>query len=336
MLIGGETFEDMVTFGESREEWLREFIGLEHGIPSHDTFRRVFCLIKPERFVESVIEWTESIRERVSGEIVAIDGKSLRRTANSKGEMVHLVSAWASTNRLVLGQLRVADKSNEITAIPKLLRMLELTGCIVPLDAMGTQKNIAKEISEADADYVLALKGNHSLAHEEVKSFLDDAIERREAHLDTHTTVEKGHGRIETRTYWISEKLDWFAGKSDWEKLRSVGVVESRRDIGEQSAVERRYFLCSIAPNAKSFAKAVREHWGIENNLHWVLDVSLQEDQSRARTGYAAENLALLRKLTLNLLRKEPSHKRKSAKGRQLIAAVDPSYLATVLKTPLI
>jgi predicted transposase YbfD/YdcC len=241
----------------------------------------------------------------------------------------------AGTNRLVLGQLKVADKSNEITAIPELLRCLELSGCIVTLDAMGAQKNIAKEISEADADYVLALKGNQSVAHEEVKSFLDEAIEQKAAHLDTYSSVEKDHSRIEIRQYWISGKLDWFEDGKKWEKLQSVGVVESQRHIGDQVSVERRYFLCSIAPQAQVFARAVREHWNIENSLHWVLDVSLQEDQSRVRTGYAAENLALLRKLALNTIRKETSHKRKSVKGRRLAAALSESYLVTLLKLPI-
>ncbi len=267
ILSGGEGFDDMEDFGRHKEVWLRGFLKLEHGIPSHDTFRRVFCLIRPEVFVECLVQWTQSIRERVAGEVVAIDGKSLRRTGKTKETIVHLVSAWATTNRLVLGQIKVNEKSNEITAVPHLLRVLELSGCIVTTDAMGAQKNIAKEINEADADYVLALKGNHSRAHQEVQSFLDEAIQRKEAHLDYWEKVEKDHGRIEIRRAWISEKLDWFADKKDWEKLRSVGVIESTRQIGEQSTTERRYFLCSLPADAKAFAQAARSHWGIENSL---------------------------------------------------------------------
>lgn len=331
VLTGGQTFNDMVTFGQSKEVWLRRHLSLAHGIPSHDTFRRVFCLIKPATFIDCLVRWTQALREGVSGEVVAIDGKSLRRTGKTKDTIVHLVSAWAATNRLVLAQVKVDEKSNEITAVPELLRMLELAGCIVTTDAMGAQKDIAKEISEADADYVLALKGNHSKVHDEVRTFLDDAIRRKEAHLDYWEKVEKDHGRIETRRAWISEKLGWFEDKPKWEKLRSVGVIESTRQLGEKTTTERRYFLCSLPAQAKAFAQAARSHWSIENSLHWVLDVSLQEDQSRVRTGYAAENLALLRKLALNLIRQEPSLPRKSIKGRQLTAALNENYLAQLL-----
>jgi predicted transposase YbfD/YdcC len=332
MLCGAEGFDDMAEFGLAKEPWLRTFLALEYGIPSHDTFRRVFCLLKPEAFIDSLVRWTQAIRETISGEIVAIDGKSLRRTGKTKESIVHLVSAWAATNRLVLGQIKVDGKSNEITAIPHLLRVLELSGCIVTLDAMGCQKNIAKEIHEADADYVLSLKGNQGTAREEVGAFLDDAIARKESHLDYHEQVEKDHGRIETRKAWISEQIDWFADRKDWENLRSVGVIEERREvIGGKTTTERRYFLCSLPPDAKKFAHAVRTHWTIENTLHWVLDVSLQEDQSRVRSGYAAENLALLRKLALNLIRKDVSAKRKSVKGRQKRAAWSNDYLLTLL-----
>lgn len=332
MLAGGESFTEMAIFAERKEKWLRTFLTLPHGPPSHDTFRRVFCLIRPECFITCLVNWTQAIRQEVSGEVVAIDGKSLRRTGKTKESIVHLVSAWAATNRLVLGQIKVDNKSNEITAVPELLRMLELSGCIVTTDAMGTQKNIAKEISEADADYVLALKGNQTKAHEEIKAFLDEAITRKEGHLDTWEKVEKDHGRLETRRAWISEKLDWFQDKAKWEKLRSVGVIESTRQIGETITTERRYFLCSLPAQAKPFAQAVRSHWGIENSLHWILDVSLQEDQSRARTKNAAQNLALLRKLALNSLRQEASQTTKSVKGRRLIAALDESYLLKLLK----
>jgi predicted transposase YbfD/YdcC len=332
ILTGGQTFNDMATFGQAKEVWLRQYLSLPHGIPSHDTFRRVFCLIKPETFVDCLVRWTQAIRQQVNHEVVAVDGKSLRRTGKTKDSIVHLVSAWAATNRLVLGQLKVDGKSNEITAIPELLKMLELSGCIVTTDAMGTQKDIAKAISQADADYVLCLKGNHAQVHEEVRSFLDAAITNKEEHLDCWEKVEKDHGRIETRRAWISEKLQWFADKSDWEKLRSVGVIESTRQIGDKTTTERRYFLCSLPAQAQAFALAVRSHWGIENSLHWVLDVSLQEDQSRIRTGYAAQNLALLRKVALNLIRKESTLPRKSVKGRQLTAALNESYLVKLLK----
>jgi predicted transposase YbfD/YdcC len=332
LLAGGESFTEMAAFGEAREAWLRQFLRLPNGIPSHDTFRRVFGLLKPDAFVTCLVEWTQALRTQVAGEVVAIDGKSLRRSGRTKDTMAHLVSAWACTNRLVLGQLQVDGKSNEITAIPPLLRILELTGCIVTIDAMGCQKDIAKEIHEADADYVLALKGNQGTTHAEVQSFLDDAITRREPHLHGHDSgAEKDHGRLETRRYWISDQLDWFADRDQWENLRSVGVVESTRDLNGQTTTERRYFLTSLPPDAKVFAHAVRAHWGIENQLHWVLDVSLQEDQSRVRAGHAAANLALLRKWALNLLRLDTTKPGKSIRLRRLLAAMDVNYLRALL-----
>lgn len=332
-LAGGEGFDDMEDFGRHKKQWLRQFLKLEHGIPSHDTFRRVFSLIRPDQFMDALVEWTQAIREQIAREVVAIDGKSLRRSGRTKESMVHVISAWATTNRLVLGQIRVDEKSNEITAVPHLLRTLELTGCIVTLDAMGAQKNIAREIHEADADYVLALKGNQGTAHQEVKSFLDDAINRNQTHLDHWQDTDKGHGRIEIRKAWISSQLDWFADKDQWENLQSVGIIESTRQIGDQTATERRYFLSSLPADAKNFAQAVRSHWQIENCLHWVLDVSLNEDQSRVRTGYAAENLATTRKFALNLIRKDCSHRKKSVKARQKSAAWSEDYLLTLLKS---
>jgi predicted transposase YbfD/YdcC len=244
---------------------------------------------------------------------------------------------------LVLGQLRVADKSNEITAVPRLLRALELAGCIVTIDAMGCQKRIAKEIIEADADYVLALKGNQETVHQEVQSYLDDAIvraaaapkrklpEKGEPELAYHQSVEKDHGRLEVRRYWQSQRLDWFADRAKWEGLRSVGVVESVRQVGtEGPTTERRYYLSSLAIDVEKFARAVRGHWGVENSLHWCLDVQMGEDQSRARTGHAAENLATLRRLALNLLKRDKTKKR-GLRGKQLNAAWDHAYLLRLL-----
>ena len=237
----------------------------------------------------------------------------------------------------------MSDKSNEITALPELLRVLELSGCIVTVDAMGCQKKIAKEIIEADADYVLALKGNHETVHEEVKTFLDDAVAetskprpvaakhaRAAATLAVLKTVEKDHGRWETRRYYQSAALDWFADRAKWEGLRSVGMVEAIREIAGQRTVERRYYLTSLPLGVESFARAVRGHWGVENKLHWVLDVCFREDQSRARTGYAAENLATLRRLALNLLRRDNTKKR-GIKGKQLNASWDHAYLLRLL-----
>jgi predicted transposase YbfD/YdcC len=343
LLCGGTGFDDMADFGRAKEAWFKTFLTLRHGIPSHDTFNRVFAALKPEAFLDCFLGWTQSLRQALTHEIVALDGKALRRAVRRGQSARYIVSAWAQSHGLVLGQLKVADKSNEITALPQLLRVLELAGCIVTIDAMGCQKAIAKEIIEADADYVLALKGNQETVHEEVKSYLDDAlvqqaqIPARKAKVKSipelayTQTVEKDHGRLEIRRYWQSGRLDWFADRAKWEGLRSVGVVESVRQVGsEEPTVERRYYLSSLAVDVERFAQAVRGHWSVENSLHWCLDVQMGEDQSRARTGHAAENLATLRRLALNLLKRDQTKKR-GLKGKQLNAGWNQDYLLRLL-----
>ena len=331
LLCGGEGFNDMEDFGAAKHDWFKTFLELPNGIPSHDTFNRVFAALDPASFLECFVRWTQSLRAAVSEEIVALDGKALRRALAAGPSAPVLVSAWARENGLVLGQLQVRDKSNEITAVPELLRVLELAGCIVTLDAMGCQKNIAQEIKEADAEYVLALKGNHAVVHEEVQSYLDDAITRGAKELVRHETVEKDHGRLETRTYWQSAALDWLADRAQWEGLQSVGVVEARRQVGAGPVtVERRYYLSSLGLDAARFARAVRGHWSVENQCHWLLDVQMGEDQSRARAGHAAQNLGTLRRLALNLLKREKTKKR-GIKGKQKNASWDHTYLLKLL-----
>jgi predicted transposase YbfD/YdcC len=343
LLCAGESFNDMEDFGHAKHDWFKTFLRLRNGIPSHDTFNRVFAALDPRAFLDCFLRWTQSLRQAVAQEIVALDGKALRRALNADQSVKYVVSAWAESNGLVLGQWKVADKSNEITALPELLRVLELSGCIVTVDAMGCQKKIAKEIIEADADYVLALKGNHETVHEEVKTFLEDAVaetakprpvgaklSKAAATLAVLQTVEKDHGRLETRRYYQSAELDWFADRAKWQGLRSVGMVEAIREIGGQRTVERRYYLTSLPLGTETFARAVRGHWGVENKLHWVLDVCFREDQSRARAGYAAENLATLRRLALNLLKREKT-KRRGIKGKQLNASWDHAYLLRLL-----
>lgn len=348
LLCGGSSFYDMKDFGEAKAEWFKTFLSLRNGIPSHDTFNRVFSLIKPESFHKCFMAWTQSVREMISGEVVAIDGKALRGACKDGGDVRYIVNAWAGSNRLVLGQLEVPDKTNEITAVPTLLRALELGGCIVTTDAMGCQKTIAREIIEADADYVLALKGNHGLVHEEMRSFLEAEVARQAIPAKRRPrsakapgacpvptfasveTVDKGHGRFEIRRYYQSTAIDWFQDRGQWEGLRSVGMVESIREINGQTTTEKRYFLSSLPLNVELFAKAVRGHWGVENSCHWVLDVILGEDLSRARSAHAAENLATLRRLALNLLTREKTKKR-GIKGKQLNAGWDHAYLARLL-----
>jgi len=340
LLCGGESFNDMEDFGLAKQDWFETFLALRNGIPSHDTFNRVFAVLDPNAFLACFLRWTQSVRQAVPREIVALDGKALRRALNQDQSIKYIVSAWAETNSLVLGQLKVADKSNEITALPELLRVLELSGCIVTVDAMGCQKKIAQEIKEADADYVLALKGNQETVHAEIKTFLDQTLLEQQGPrlpgakpspaattLATWETVEKDHGRLEIRRYYQSADLAWFADLAKWEGLQSVGLVEAVREVGGQRTVERRYYLSSLPLDVQTFARAVRGHWGVENKLHWVLDVCFREDQSRARAGFAAENLATLRRLALNLLKQEKTKKR-GIRGKMLIAGWNhPSLL---------
>ena len=343
LLCGGETFNDMEDFGYAKQDWFKTFLKLSNGIPSHDTFNRVFAALDPKEFLDCFLRWTQSLREAVAQEIVALDGKALRRALNKDQSVKYMVSAWAESNGLVLGQFKVADKSNEITAVPELLRVLELSGCIVTTDAMGCQKKIAREIVESDADYVLALKGNQETVHQEVRDFLDQTLAEQQgprprgakvskaaANLASFETVEKDHGRLETRRYYQSTELGWFADLAKWEGLQSVGMVEAIREVNGERTQERRYYLSSLPLNIELFARAVRGHWGVENKLHWVMDVCFGEDKSRARTGYAAENLATLRRLALNVLKKENTKKR-GIRGKQLNAGWDHAYLLRLL-----
>jgi len=338
LLAGGESFYDMEDFALEREPWLRGFLLLPGGIPRHDTFNRVFQALCPRAFAECFARWTQGVRARLcgaapaeNGEVVALDGKALRRARARTEETRTIVSAWATEQGLALGQSAVVSKSNEITAVPELLRALELAGCIVTLDALHCQKTTAREIHEADADYVLALKGNQGTAHDEVRAYLDDAITRSAPELVQVQTVEKGHGRIETRRYWQSADIGWFADRAEWENLHSVGVVEAVRELpGSPPSTERRYYLSSLPSDITRFARAVRGHWSVENQLHWSLDVTFQEDRSRARTRHAATNLATLRRIALNLLRADKSST-KSLHRKRLRSALDPNYLASLL-----
>ena len=339
VLAGGENFTDMESFGLARKDWFATFLELPNGIPSHDTFRRVFSAIDPHVFMDCFCQWVRGICPNLGGEVVAIDGKALRH-ALSEGEAIpYIVSAWASDNGLVLGQVKVNEKSNEITAVPELLDALLLKGAIVTLDAMGCQKNIAARIIGKQADYLLALKGNHETVHEEVKVFFHDAVapcateaatHARKQLMDFHQTIEKGHGRIETRRYWQSTDIDWFADKQLWKGLKSFGMVESIRKEKGKCAIERRYYLCSLPLDAKRFGQAVRGHWGVENNLHWCLDVVFREDDSRARTKNAAQNMATLRRIARNIIKKDSSRKA-SMRGKRLLAAIDQDFLPHLL-----
>lgn len=332
ILCGGDSFYDMEEFGQVRLDWRRTFLRLRNGAPTHDTYNRVFQALDPEKFGEGLARWTQSVRAVLGGEVVALDGKAVRRALNKGEDPRLIVSAWATESGLLLGQRKVRNKRNEITALPPLLRALELAGCIVTADALHCQKDIAKEIVEADADYVLALKGNQGRAFAEVQAFLDDAVARKASHLVFHQTTDKGHGRVEVRRYWQTEQIGWFADRAAWEGLRSVGLVEARRWVNGQETVERRYYLSSLKADAQTFGRAVRGHWGVENGWPWVLDVVFGEDQSRARSGYAAENLAATRRLAINLLRRDQTCRR-SLKGKLRRAAIAPDYLKRILSS---
>lgn len=338
-LTGGEGLKDMPVFGQAKQDWLKTFLELPEGIPSYDTFRRVFSAIDPHAFLDCFVQWVQGICPMLKDDTVAIDGKALRRALNDGDSIPYIVSAWASENALVLGQVKVKDKSNEITAIPELLRVLELQGCIVTMDAMGCQKDIAAKIIKKQADYVLALKGNHATIHEEIQTFFADAVlpcatqcAHTVAHgtMDFFQTVEKNHGRVETRRCWQSTDIDWCEDKPLWKGLKSIGMVESIRNVKGKSSIERRFFLSSLALDAQRFGKAVREHWGVENSLHWSLDVTFREDDSRARTMNVEHNLATLRRIALNLIKKDRS-KKCSQRQKRIFAALDPEFLKLLL-----
>jgi predicted transposase YbfD/YdcC len=306
VVSGANDFVGMAKFGRSRKEWLRKFLELPNGIPSDDTFRRVLSALSAECFVDCFLSWVGQLEQTSNGQVVSIDGKTARATLDrAKGKHpLHVVSAWAGRNRLVLGQEVVDTKSNEITAIPKLLEVLELTGAIVTIDAMGCQKEIAAKIREKGADYVLAVKGNQEHLEEEIIQAFTDADEGKATRPPDRTqSADAKHGRKEVRFCDVLPAPDTLRHVEDWKDLRSICRVTRLFREGESEKSEVRYFISSLTPNATMLAQAIREHWGVENGLHWVLDMYFGEDRSRARTGNAAANLALLRRWVVSLLR---------------------------------
>lgn len=332
-LCGANDWDDIVLICESKEDWLKGFLTLEYGVPSADTFKRVLSRISPEQFEASFVSWTKLVAEVCSGEIIAIDGKRLRRSYdNSSGKSaIHMVSAWAHDAKMVLAQVKVGDKSNEITAIPQLLEVLDIAGCIITIDAMGCQTAIAQKIVEKEGDYLFGLKGNQGKTLEAVKEHFDTHPVLDESHIKT--TVDGDHGRIEERVYKIfsaEEILDL----KEWPGLKTVAMVESKteKSKGEISS-ERRFYITSLPLDVAKIARAIRGHWGVENSLHWVLDVQMSEDNSRIRAGNAPENMARIRRLTINMLKNhEPRKKRTSIEKKRMSCLLSNEYLMKVLR----
>lgn len=335
VICGAESWVEIEEYGTSKLEWLQQFLALPNGIPSKDTIRRLFAQLDPEQLQSCFLSWVKTIAQLTQGEIIAIDGKTLRHSydrGKNKGA-IHMVSAWACQNGLVLGQVKVDEKSNEITAIPKLLKILEIQGCILTIDAMGTQKEIAQEIIEQGGDYILSLKGNQGNIHQDVQQLFDWGFKTEWENIpyETYSEINKGHGRIEIRRYWLLSSVKHLIDAELWSGLKRVGLVESERRIkGKLPMIEKRYYLLSLDGGVERFAQGVRSHWSIENQLHWCLDVAFNEDDSRIRSGYAPENLALIRHIALNLLGQETSVKA-GKKAKRLKAGWDNAYLAKIL-----
>jgi predicted transposase YbfD/YdcC len=333
IICGADDWNGIEEYGQAKEEWLKQFLELPHGIPSHDTFGRVFRWLDPVAFEQSFLSWVQAVMAVTKGQVIAIDGKTLRRShdhANGK-EAIHMVSAWAEKNRLVLGQVKVDEKSNEITAIPALLRILEISGCIVTTDALGCQQEIASTVIERGGDYLLALKENQGQLYEDVTDLFKGAEEVKFFDVE-HTyakTTNKNHGRIEIRECWVITDPDfthYLVGFENWKSLRTLIKVTAHRQTQGETTSEDRYFISSLKAPARRILKAVRGHWGIENGLHWVLDIAFREDESRVRKDHAPENLAILRHIALNLLKQDTS-KKVGIKNKRLVAAWNNDYL---------
>jgi predicted transposase YbfD/YdcC len=337
VICGADSWVDIELFGKTKLEWLKGFLKLPNGIPSHDTFGRVFAALDPQEFESSLMEWVQAIHELTQGQVIAIDGKQLRgsRDAGAGKHAIYMVSAWATENQLVLGQRKVDDKSNEITAIPQLLKLLEVKGCIVTVDAIGTQTKIAKTILSQGGDYILAVKENQGHLYEDIHDLFEDnqLFNYENVPHSYAKMVNKDHGRIETRQCWTISDPQYLANIRDlqrWEGVKTLVMILSERRIGEEVEVQDRYFISSLESQAEKILQAKRSYWGIENRLHWVLDIAFNEDHSRVRKDNAPHNFAVLRHMALNLLKQEKTAKG-GIKAKRLQCGWNVDYLLKVL-----
>lgn len=335
VISNADGWEDIEAYAHAKEELLRTFLDLPNGSPSHDTIERVFARLDPAAFQAVFLSWVSEIRVKLPGDVVAIDGKTLRgsRDIPIDRSPIHMLSAWCSENELVLGQLRTADKSNEITAIPLLLDILDIAGCIVTIDALGCQTAIAEKIIQKEADYVIACKGNQEFLHEDIAALFTAELQQptEQTAMAYHQTIDEHHGRREVREYWSTDHLAGLRTRDRWAGLQSVAMVRSERQTNAGTSIETRYYISSLPKDAQKTAHAIRAHWTIENRLHWVLDVVLHEDDSRTRSDHTAQNLSVIRHVTLNMLRQETSLK-KSLRQKRLRAGWDDEYMLKVIR----
>lgn len=339
VICRAEGWDDIVWWAEDNETWLRTILELPHGIPSADTFRRVLSALDPTAFEACFRRWALALCRTTAGKLVAIDGKTVRGALDAEGDKsaLHLVNAWVADNDLVFGQLATAEKSSEHTAIPELIDLLELRGATVSIDAAGCHVAVAQKIIDKKADYLLALKGNQKTLHGEVLGYFDGALANGfgKARHSFDETNDKGHGRIETRRTWVCSDVDWITRSERWPKLASIVLVESTRIVGDKTSVERRTYITSSKADATEVGRRVREHWGVENKVHWMLDVGFAEDRARLRRDHGPRNFSLLRKLTMNLLRKAPGKQSDSMVRRRKKADRSHDYLLKVLAAGL-
>jgi predicted transposase YbfD/YdcC len=338
MICGADGWSELEDFAEAKEPWFATFLDLKHGVPSADTFRRVISRLDPEEMERCFMNWMSSVVETSQGRLLAIDGKSIRRSFEhgwDKIGMAHMVSVFAAANGQTLGQLKTEGKGQELEGIRQLLGLVDLKDATVTIDALGCQKHIAQQITDAGGEYVLAVKENQPKLHQQIKVEMDDMIRSNFQGVwhDRHEDTDAGHGRIERRRLWCTDELNWLRAAADWPALRSVVCIEAEREVlGQGRSRERRYYITSLAPDAERLSEAIRSHWGIENRLHHVLDVSFHEDDSRVRRDHGPENLSRLRRMALNLLRNaDHLTKRKSIKGRRKIAGWDHDFLLRLI-----